>query len=324
MARPIVATPYYIHARYYSPTPVAQVTPGPLASALRTQMPTCPLDQVTTASFTVVGHMPVSSLPVPGSQSPFHAHLPTSVRMPVLAPPDPWSQSQYRMHPQDSELPKASKCKATPRIDLDTHYKHQETNKEHGRLLTLASLGASSTDRQRAAARVVDTTHIIKRGIIRKPRDHTPLLECYKLRKGRLTTGSRKPRPPPEIITSNAVSPIIVAPQPVPTLHIKTLKKQVSTTRFRLQPILGAFWERIDQDKRKKVQLLASELDKVCADLYTGTREYTFIDKQVVNTCCLEIGRINFKEIGKQQRLDEIIREIGEVKDKQYLGFIFN
>ncbi|KZT08304.1 uncharacterized protein LAESUDRAFT_60865 [Laetiporus sulphureus 93-53] len=40
MARPIVAAPYYIHARYYSPTPVAQVALGPLASVLRTQIPT--------------------------------------------------------------------------------------------------------------------------------------------------------------------------------------------------------------------------------------------------------------------------------------------
>ncbi|KZT12451.1 uncharacterized protein LAESUDRAFT_753531 [Laetiporus sulphureus 93-53] len=238
------------------------------------------------------------------------------------------------LNQQDSELPTASKCKATPRIDLDAHYKHQETNKKCGRLLTLVSLGASSTDRQRAAARVVDTTHIIKRRIIRKPHDHTPLLEHYKPRKGRLITGSHKPALPPELITSNAVPPIIVAPQPVrplpnfvkvntharpirplpskvrPTLHIETLKKQVSATRFRLQPILGAFWERIDQDKRKKVQLLALELDKVCADLYTGTHEYTFVDKQVINTCCLEIGRINFKEIGKQQRLDKIFNYI--------------
>ncbi|KZT06775.1 uncharacterized protein LAESUDRAFT_136474 [Laetiporus sulphureus 93-53] len=40
MARPIVAVPYYIHARYYSPTPVAQVAPGPLTSVLRAQIPT--------------------------------------------------------------------------------------------------------------------------------------------------------------------------------------------------------------------------------------------------------------------------------------------
>ncbi|KZT01485.1 uncharacterized protein LAESUDRAFT_763743 [Laetiporus sulphureus 93-53] len=211
-----------------------------------------------------------------------------------------------------------AKRKATKAEDPYTSYKHLETNKERGRLLTLASLGASSTDRQRATAR----SHL--------------LLECYKPRKGRLTTGGRRPRPPPEIITSNAVPPIIVAPQPVrplpnfvkvntharpihplpskvrPTLHIETLKKQVSATRFRLQPILGAFCERIEQDKRKKVQLLASELDKVCADLYMGTREYTFVDTQVINTCCLKIGKINFKEIGKQQRLDEIVREIGK------------
>ncbi|KZT03153.1 uncharacterized protein LAESUDRAFT_762142 [Laetiporus sulphureus 93-53] len=226
--------------------------------------------------------------------------------------------STRREPQQDTEQPKAAKCKATKAEDPYAGYKCLETNKERGRLLTLASLGASSTDRQRAAARSY------------------PPLECYKPRKGHLTTGGRRPRPPPEIITSNAVPPIIVAPQPVrplpnfvkvntharpirplpskvrPTLHIETLKKQVSATRFRLQPILGAFWEKIDQDKRKKVQLLASELDKVCADLYTETHEYTFVDKQVVNTCCLEIGRINFKEIGKQQRLDEIVREIGK------------
>ncbi|KZT10127.1 uncharacterized protein LAESUDRAFT_722292, partial [Laetiporus sulphureus 93-53] len=40
MAHPIVAAPYYIHARYYSPTPVAQVAPGPLTSVLRAQIPT--------------------------------------------------------------------------------------------------------------------------------------------------------------------------------------------------------------------------------------------------------------------------------------------
>lgn len=250
------------------------------------------------------------------------------------------STSTRREPQQDTEQPKAAKCKATKAEDPYAGYKCLETNKERGRLLTLASLGASSTDRQRAVARVVDTTHIRVQGIIRRPHSHTPPLEHYKPRKGRLTTGGRKPRPPLEIITSNAIPPIIVTPQPVrplpnfikvntharpirpllsrvrPTLHIETLKKQVSATHFRLQLILGGFWERINQDSRKKIQLLASELDKVCADLYMGTREYTFIEKQVINTCCLEIGRINFKEIGKQKRLDEIVREIGKVKDK--------
>ncbi|KZT01635.1 uncharacterized protein LAESUDRAFT_731062 [Laetiporus sulphureus 93-53] len=50
MARPIVAVPYYIHARYYSPMLVTQVAPGPLTSALRAQIPTCPLDLATAAS----------------------------------------------------------------------------------------------------------------------------------------------------------------------------------------------------------------------------------------------------------------------------------
>ena len=197
--------------------------------------------------------------------------------------------STRREPQQDTEQPKAAKRKATKAEDPDAHYKRQETNKERGRLLTLASLGASSTDRQRAAARVVDTTHIIKRGIIRYPRDRTPPLERYKPRIGRLTTGGHKPRPPAELITSNAVPPTIVAPQPVrpipnfskvstaarpirplpsrvrPTLHIETLKKQVNATRFRLQPLLGAYWERLDKDRRKQVQLISCELDKVCA-----------------------------------------------------------
>ena len=115
--------------------------------------------------------------------------------------------STRREPQQDTELPKVAKRKATKAEDPDAHYKCQETNKERGRLLTLASLGASSTDRQRAAARVVDTTHIIKRGIIRYPRDRTPLLERYKPRAGHLTTGSHKPAPPAELITSNAVPP---------------------------------------------------------------------------------------------------------------------
>ncbi|KZS99387.1 uncharacterized protein LAESUDRAFT_765601 [Laetiporus sulphureus 93-53] len=162
---------------------------------------------------------------------------------------------------------------------------------------------------------MVDTTHIIKRGIIRYPRDRTPPLERYKPRKGRLITGGRKPAPPAELITSNAVPPTIITPQPVRpipnftkvstaarpirplpsrvrlTLHIETLKKQVNATHFRLQPLLGAYWERLDKDRRKQLQLISCELDKVCADLYTGTREYTFIEKQVVNTVCLELGR---------------------------------
>ncbi len=255
--------------------------------------------------------------------------------------------STRREPQQDSEQPKAAKRKATPRIDLDAQDKRQRTNKERGRLLAIASLGSSSTDRQRAAARVIDTTHIIQRGIIRQPHSHTPPLERYKPRKGRLTTGGRKPAPPAELITSNAVPPTIVAPQPVrpipnftkvsiaarpihplpsrvrPTLHIETLKKQVNATRFRLQPLLGAYWERLDKDRRKQLQLISCELDKVCADLYTGTREYTFVEKQVVNTVCLELGQVSFKQLGKQERLDEIIRKIYDIQKKGYLSFLF-
>ncbi|KZT08208.1 uncharacterized protein LAESUDRAFT_757888 [Laetiporus sulphureus 93-53] len=254
--------------------------------------------------------------------------------------------STRREPQQDSELPKASKRKATPRIDLDAHYKRQETNKERGRLLTLASLSASSTDRQHAAARVVDTTHIIKRGIIRKPRDRTPPLECYKSRKGRLTTGSRKPAPPPELITSNAVPPPVIAPIPThplpnfiktntiarpirplpsrvrPTIHIETLTKQVDATRFRLQPILGVFSYRLKDEHQGPIFSLTTELDKVCADLHTGTRTYTFVEKQVINKVCLEIGGISFKQIGKEERLQEIAKALVFISKARYLHFL--
>ncbi|KZT01482.1 uncharacterized protein LAESUDRAFT_731186 [Laetiporus sulphureus 93-53] len=82
MARPIVAAPYYIHARYYSPTPVAQVAPGPLASALRAQIPTCPLDLATAASILLwATHLYRTPCPQ-GCRSPFHVLpcLPQSVR----------------------------------------------------------------------------------------------------------------------------------------------------------------------------------------------------------------------------------------------------
>ncbi|KZT07430.1 uncharacterized protein LAESUDRAFT_758443 [Laetiporus sulphureus 93-53] len=255
--------------------------------------------------------------------------------------------STRREPQQDSELPKASKRKTTPRIDLDAHYKHQETNKECGRLLTLASLGTLSTDRQRAAARVVDTTHIIKCGIIRKPHDHTPRLECYKLRKGHLTTGSRKPAPPPELITSNAVPPPVIAPIPThplpnfiktntiarlicplpsrvrPMIHIETLTKQVDATRFRLQPILGAFSYRLKDEHQGPIFSLTTELDKVCADLHTGTRTYTFVEKQVINKVCLEIGGISFKQIGKEERLQEIAKALVFISKARYLHFLY-
>ncbi|KZS99917.1 uncharacterized protein LAESUDRAFT_765101 [Laetiporus sulphureus 93-53] len=258
-----------------------------------------------------------------------------------------WGMGHRAEPQQDSELPKASKRKATPRIDLDAHYKRQETNKEHGRLLTLASLGASSTDRQRAAARVVDTTHIIKRGIIHKPRDHTPPLERYKPRKGHLTTDSRKPAPPPELITSNAVPPPVIAPIPTrplpnfiktntiarpirplpsrvrPTIHIETLTKQVDATRFRLQPILGAFSYHLKDEHQKPIFSLATELDKVCADLHTGTRTYTFVEKQVINKVCLEIGEISFKQIGKEERLQEIAKALVFISKARYLHFLY-
>ncbi|KZT04706.1 uncharacterized protein LAESUDRAFT_727885 [Laetiporus sulphureus 93-53] len=72
MARPIVAVLYYIHACYYSPTLVAQVTPGPLASALCAQIPTCPLDLATAASIplwaTRLYHTPCLQV----CRSPFH------------------------------------------------------------------------------------------------------------------------------------------------------------------------------------------------------------------------------------------------------------
>ncbi|KZT07515.1 uncharacterized protein LAESUDRAFT_758522 [Laetiporus sulphureus 93-53] len=228
--------------------------------------------------------------------------------------------------PQDSELPKASKCKATPRIDLDAHYKRQETNKERGRLLTLASLGASSTDRQRAAARVVDTTHIIKRGIIRKPRDHTPPLERYKPRKGRLTTGSRKPAPPPELITSNAVPPPIIAPiptRPLPNfIKTNTIARPIRPLPSRVRPTIHIETLMKQDEHQGPIFSLATELDKVCADLHTGTCTYTFVEKQVINKVCLEIGGISFKQIGKEERLQEITKALVFISKARYLHFL--
>ena len=248
---------------------------------------------------------------------------------------------------QDTEQPKAAKHKATKAEDPDTHYKHQETNKECGRLLTLASLGASSTDRQRAVARVVDTTHIIKRGIIRYPHDRTPPLKRDKSRAGHLATGSHKPAPSTELITFNAVPPPIVAPQPVrplpnflkkdtaacpicplpfrvrPTLHLEMLTKQVDATRFRLQPILGAFAYHLKEDQIGPLHILAMQLDQVTAHLHTGTHSFTFVEKQVVNTVCLEIGRISFKQIRKEERLQEIARALVDISKKRYLDFLY-
>ncbi|KZS99982.1 uncharacterized protein LAESUDRAFT_765044 [Laetiporus sulphureus 93-53] len=222
--------------------------------------------------------------------------------------------STRREPQQDSELPKASKRKATPRIDLDAHYKRQETNKERGRLLTLASLGASSTDRQRAAARVVDTTHIIKRGIIRKPRDHTPPLERYKPRKGRLTTGGRKPAPPPELITSNAVPPPVIAPiptRPLPNfIKTNTIARPIRPLPSRVRPTIHIETLTKQDEHQGPIFSLATELDKVCADLHTGTCTYTFVEKQVINKVCLEIGGISFKQIGKEERLQEIAKAL--------------
>ncbi|KZT08283.1 uncharacterized protein LAESUDRAFT_724303 [Laetiporus sulphureus 93-53] len=72
MARPIVAAPYYIHACYYSPTPVVQVALGPLTSVLRAQIPTRPLDLATAVSIplwaTCLYHTPCPQ----GCRSPFH------------------------------------------------------------------------------------------------------------------------------------------------------------------------------------------------------------------------------------------------------------
>ncbi|KZS99632.1 uncharacterized protein LAESUDRAFT_733034 [Laetiporus sulphureus 93-53] len=86
MACPIVATPYYIHAHYYSPTPVVQVTPGPLASALCAQIPTRPLDLATAASIPLWATR-LYCTPCPQRcRSPFH-----------VLPCPPWSvrQSQH-------------------------------------------------------------------------------------------------------------------------------------------------------------------------------------------------------------------------------------
>ncbi|KZT07448.1 uncharacterized protein LAESUDRAFT_724900, partial [Laetiporus sulphureus 93-53] len=72
VARPIVAAPYYIHAHYYSPTPVAQVAPGPLASALHAQISTRPLDLATAASIPLWATR-LYCTPCPqGCWSPFH------------------------------------------------------------------------------------------------------------------------------------------------------------------------------------------------------------------------------------------------------------
>ncbi|KZT10422.1 uncharacterized protein LAESUDRAFT_755931 [Laetiporus sulphureus 93-53] len=158
--------------------------------------------------------------------------------------------------------------------------------------------------------------------------------------------GSRKPAPPAELITFNAVPPSVIAPIPVwplpnfiktntvarpihplpsrvrPTIHIETLKKQVDATRFRLQPILGAFLYRFKDQHQGPIYSLTMELDKVCADLHTGMCTYMFIEKQVINTVCLEIGGISFKQIEKEERLQEIAKALVFIAKKRYLNFL--
>ncbi|KZT10336.1 uncharacterized protein LAESUDRAFT_755840 [Laetiporus sulphureus 93-53] len=47
-----------------------------------------------------------------------------------------------------------------------------------------------------------------------------------------------------------------------------------------------------------------------------------FIEKQVINTVCLEIGSISFKQIGKEERLQEIIKALVFIAKKRYLNFL--
>ncbi|KZT11117.1 uncharacterized protein LAESUDRAFT_754811 [Laetiporus sulphureus 93-53] len=98
--------------------------------------------------------------------------------------------------------------------------------------------------------------------------------------------------------------------------------KQVDATRFRLQPILGAFSYRLKDEHQGPIFSLATELDKVCADLHTGTRTYTFVEKQVINKVCLEIGGISFKQIGKEERLQEIAKALVFISKARYLHFL--
>ncbi len=97
----------------------------------------------------------------------------------------------------------------------------------------------------------------------------------------------------------------------------------MDATRFRLQPLLRAFADRLDSYQFDWLHHLAGDLDTVSTHLHSGTCTFTFIEKQVINTECLEIGSISFKQIGKQERLQEITKKCIAVQKKQYLNFLY-
>ena len=88
-------------------------------------------------------------------------------------------------------------------------------------------------------------------------------------------------------------------------------------------PYSVTFQYHLKDDQFGPLHILASELDKICADLHTGTCTYTFIEKQVINTFCLEIGSVSFKQIGKEERLQEIVKALIGIQKKRYLNFLY-